>query len=94
MKCRCGAIAIDGICPNEGPGDFVRHDLVAQSVNQEGFPNWTVLAEEGGFRAYAGPDLLEPLFATEEEAWGILEDIYWGMDDGYEEEQEEEQDLA
>jgi len=94
MKCRCGATPVNGRCPNQTPSAFIRHDLIAQRANEEGFPNWTVLPEGTGFRAYAGSDRLDPLFATEEEAWEKLEEVFWQDDEECEQEQEEEQDLV
>lgn len=86
--CRCGATPVNGRCPNQTPTAFIRHDLNAQNVNQEGFPNWTVLPEEAGFRAYAGSEPLDPLFATEDAAWEKLEEVLWEEDEGCDEEQD------
>lgn len=90
--CRCGAKPVKGRCPNQTASDFIKHDLVAQAYNTKNRPNWTVLPEEAGFRAYAGEEPLNALFDTEEEAWDKLAKIYWGHED--EEEEEDAADLG
>lgn len=87
--CRCGAeITKYGDCSkyplnSDTEGWTVEHDIVAQSVNSEQYPNWDVRPEGDKFKAWAGSDPAERLFDTKEQAWVELDKVYWGNPSEY-----------
>lgn len=81
--CRCGGLAVrrshrfTPVCSLNPDGD-VRHDIVSQVFSAYmNMPNWSVVEKDGKFLAYAGMDLHDTDFDTEEEAWEYLNKEMW-----------------
>lgn len=66
-------------CLNADDGrGYVYHELVTQQFEfYSKRTNWSVKAEDSGFRAYSGDEPSTTLFLTEQEAWDALDFAMW-----------------
>lgn len=97
--CRCGAEALHTVngkvylkneCPNANDGrGYVYHEFICQQFEKHyGRINWTVLPEDGKFRAYAGQDPSNSLYDTEQAAWDELDLAMWSRSNDWDDDNE------
>lgn len=81
-------------CPNADDGrGYVYHELISQQFEFHfKRTNWSVKAEDSGFRAYSADEPSTTLFLTEQEAWDALDFAMWNpVSEHWKEEEEEEE---